>query len=685
MLLDIPANVTFHGDIADFTPTVIADADMGLAQEFFASIYTQRRDAVLREVAANAADANEAAGNGQPVHVTLPTLADPRLVIADSGTGMSLRDLTEVYCGYLKSLKREDPRQRGGYGVGAKTPCAVADFFTVVSIKDQMRHELIFAKLPTGGTGYKIISSEPTNSPSGTTVTVPIADMTAAEAGLWQGAANRTYYWWEPNTVFVDNTPQRSFREDVARTTALVSTRAVAVLEVEAPSSTLIVRINGVGYGVPAHLTPSGLVARSGASLVFVLEGDDAPLVIARNRESIEDTDATGTWVEATIKQWLDDAREAFDQGTCDHATALQLVNYALVLPAATRTVLDYVIDRDLPTVVSNRAFPTVFTSSLTVYPRNNRVWKWRTPRRWSDTPALLSELGLTSYSGVNTRVHNFLNSMLDGLFITEAEFKKLSKAGFARWRRDENTRTLTVVPKGHLDLTTMFTEAEISWTTAEKLAAEFPKPERKVNPILFQQYLWNTRGSLIYGQPQSPEDLLTSIKDDQLVIAGTDAEFKSTSHLPKGQVLLSRGPRSTTRIAEILGREVLTFDQGIQRLIDGELQEMTPKQRRFTIEIMALDWVRYAQTHHPAQLASLHGLSDQARRAFAPVAPIVDAQEKTWLPSRLLMANPKKVLASKRAPAAKLPAKYPLTIQLLRFDYTAELINALVSADEQA
>lgn len=97
-------------------------------------LYSDKIMAVLREIGANAQDANAAAGRRDvPIEVTLPTLADPTLRIRDRGPGLSLDDVRTVFSQYGASTKRESNEAVGMLGIGSKSPFAYSDSFVVTS------------------------------------------------------------------------------------------------------------------------------------------------------------------------------------------------------------------------------------------------------------------------------------------------------------------------------------------------------------------------------------------------------------------------------------------------------------------------------------------------------------------------------------------------------------------------
>ncbi len=151
------------------------------------SLYTNKERAVLREYFANAYDANVAAGSTDPVRIQLPTQLEPNLVISDNGTGMDVNQLTRLYTTFFESSKQSSNDAIGGFGIGSKSGFALSETFTVTSVKDNQSTTIVayidggIPKLVTTDKSY-------TDSPNGTTVTIPISSK-----GVQQRLADEAY------------------------------------------------------------------------------------------------------------------------------------------------------------------------------------------------------------------------------------------------------------------------------------------------------------------------------------------------------------------------------------------------------------------------------------------------------------------------------------------------------------
>lgn len=199
--------------------TPVETVKMGMRAEDLAHIatvltdlYSRPKEAVLREYATNAYDANIEAGNNLPVEVTLPSSDSRNLVIRDSGIGLDADDIRDIYALYGRSTKRESNDVVGYLGLGCKSGLTYTDAFTVSSVKDGVRTTVQVAKDNDGVGTIRILDVTETNRASGTTVTIPVKP---EDVVAFQTTAKEVYKYWVPGSILVNGEePDRSFLDD---------------------------------------------------------------------------------------------------------------------------------------------------------------------------------------------------------------------------------------------------------------------------------------------------------------------------------------------------------------------------------------------------------------------------------------------------------------------------------------
>lgn len=138
------------------------------------TLYSDKIQAVVREVLCNAWDAHIASGKTDvPVEVTLD---DNELVIADKGPGIPPDKMRDIYCVYGSSTKTHDGDQTGGFGLGSKAPFAYSEHFTVVTAHEGLRSVYALSRASEENDGrpdLRQMAQMPTTY-TGVTVSIPM-------------------------------------------------------------------------------------------------------------------------------------------------------------------------------------------------------------------------------------------------------------------------------------------------------------------------------------------------------------------------------------------------------------------------------------------------------------------------------------------------------------------------------
>ena len=107
--------------------------DMRYVASLLRNNYSNTQLAVIREISANALDANIEANSNRRIEVTLPTSMNNVFAVRDFGGGLSQEDVFGLYSKYGKSTKRESNNYIGAFGIGKFAPLSYGDNFTCVS------------------------------------------------------------------------------------------------------------------------------------------------------------------------------------------------------------------------------------------------------------------------------------------------------------------------------------------------------------------------------------------------------------------------------------------------------------------------------------------------------------------------------------------------------------------------
>jgi hypothetical protein len=178
-------------------------------------LYSDKENATIREVSANAWDSHKKAGQTRPVEVTLPTAMDPVFTVQDWGTGMSPEVALEKFSQYGWSSKAEENLEGGMFGLGCKAPLTYTAEFALTIVHDGIKFFLDVNRGANGIGGCEIVEDDdgvklhPTDEPNGVTVVIPVKN-----AHLFAEKAREHYRYWKPGEVLVDGEPPAPLEGD---------------------------------------------------------------------------------------------------------------------------------------------------------------------------------------------------------------------------------------------------------------------------------------------------------------------------------------------------------------------------------------------------------------------------------------------------------------------------------------
>ena len=150
--------------------------DMRYVASLLRNNYSNPSLAVVREITANALDANIEAGATRRVEVTVPTQLAPHFLVRDFGGGLSQEDVFGLYSKYGKSTKRSSNNYIGAFGIGKFAPLSYGNNFTVVSYHGGKKISYNVFVNEEDDTKIVKLHEEVSKEPTGLSVEVAIAD-----------------------------------------------------------------------------------------------------------------------------------------------------------------------------------------------------------------------------------------------------------------------------------------------------------------------------------------------------------------------------------------------------------------------------------------------------------------------------------------------------------------------------
>lgn len=168
-------------------------------QMLSSGLYTNKVQAVVRELACNAADAHVQAGRTDVAfEIKVPNKLDGQFYVKDFGPGLSEELVMRLYTTYFESTKSASNAFTGGFGLGSKSPFAYTDSFTVESRQNGVK--TIYTAFVGEDSVPQIakLNSMETTEPDGLTVGFPVKpDDTSAFAE----EVNKVLHWFSAPAV----------------------------------------------------------------------------------------------------------------------------------------------------------------------------------------------------------------------------------------------------------------------------------------------------------------------------------------------------------------------------------------------------------------------------------------------------------------------------------------------------
>ena len=297
---------TAENNIADNSQFTISASTQAF-KVLSSSLYERKHEACLRELSANALDAQIEAGNAdKPIKITLPTELSPTLIVQDIGVGMSKENIKALYTNYFSSSKSATNDLIGGFGLGSKSPFAVAKSFVVTSVKD---HTLIkcMCYLDNGVPNISFLNEEKTFELNGTIVEVPCTEFYA-----WESAAEKLFMYWEvkPNFNLNIEIPYRDIQEPGTvklETSSTYSNRQLRIVDIVVGNFSYKVTNNlseeiSSDLEIQNQLKILSTALDTNSLIDCTVFADIGEIELAPSRERIEETEDNAKYIKKAIQ-----------------------------------------------------------------------------------------------------------------------------------------------------------------------------------------------------------------------------------------------------------------------------------------------------------------------------------------------------------------------------------------------
>jgi len=105
-------------------------------------MYANPIKAICREISSNSRDAHREVGKDDlPIEIHIPNVFDSHIKFKDYGPGIDPGRMSGVFILYGNTTKDSDNVQTGGFGLGAKTPFAYSDQFSIITVTPEKRDD----------------------------------------------------------------------------------------------------------------------------------------------------------------------------------------------------------------------------------------------------------------------------------------------------------------------------------------------------------------------------------------------------------------------------------------------------------------------------------------------------------------------------------------------------------------
>lgn len=266
-------------------------------------MYSDKIGSLCREVMSNSRDANRESGRADKaieVEIIEPNkltyVSDMCIVFRDFGLGITPDRMANVFVKYAASTKRSTNSQTGGFGLGAKTPFAYTDTFSIVTVCmwEGKRMKYTYSAMIDSSRKGKMIqfdSEEVSNDiATGTQIIVPIKEN---DRDKFEKKSLYYSYLWKVKPNYINFARSTQFEEEEE----VISGDNFVVIKSSGRSmlsgEKYILNIDGIPY--PLNTTQFSKLNNQalGSGYRIILNAKVGSLTISANREAVQYDDRT--------------------------------------------------------------------------------------------------------------------------------------------------------------------------------------------------------------------------------------------------------------------------------------------------------------------------------------------------------------------------------------------------------
>lgn len=159
-------------------------------------LYSDKIQAIVRELSCNAHDSHVAANKGDvPIELRLPSHMEPTFYVRDYGLGLSHEDVMKLYTTYFESTKTNSDDFIGQLGLGSKSPFSYATNFLVESRFEGTHRIYSCFKNEQNLPAITLMSEQETEEGNGVTVTLAVR---RDDVDKFHNAARKALMYFNP-------------------------------------------------------------------------------------------------------------------------------------------------------------------------------------------------------------------------------------------------------------------------------------------------------------------------------------------------------------------------------------------------------------------------------------------------------------------------------------------------------